>query len=59
MVKQLTLIIFLLLLIGENVWGMQIKRPKLKAQNPQIGFLVLAPDRGLEGETDLWPHYKS
>ena len=52
MVKQLTLIIFLLLLIAENVWGMQIKRPKLKAQNPQIGFLVLAPDRGFVGNNE-------
>ena len=52
MVKQLTLIIFLLLLIAENVWGMQIKRPKLKAQNPQIGFLVLASDRGFVGNNE-------
>ena len=52
MVKKLTLIIFLLLLIGENVWGMQIKRPKLKAQNPQIGFLVLASDRGFVGNNE-------
>ena len=52
MVKQLTLIIFLLLLIPEIVWGMQIKRPNLKAQNPQIGFLVLAPDRGFVGNNE-------
>ena len=52
MVKQLTLIIFLLLLIAENVWGMQIKRPKLKAQNHQIGFLVLATDRGFVGNNE-------
>ena len=31
---------------------MQIKRPKLKAQNPQIGFLVLAPDRGFVGNNE-------
>ena len=52
MVKQLTLIIFLLLLIPEIVWGMQIKRPHLKVQNPQIGFLVLAPDRGFVGNNE-------
>ena len=52
MVKQLTLIIFLLLLIAENLWGMQIKRPKLKTPNPQIGFLILAPDRGFVGNNE-------
>ena len=52
MVKKLTLIIFFLLLIAENVWGMQIKRPNLKVQNPQIGFLVLAPDRGFVGNNE-------
>ena len=52
MVKKLTLIIFLLLLIAENLWGMQIKRPKLKTPNPQIGFLILAPDRGFVGNNE-------
>ena len=52
MVKQLTLIIFLLLLIAENIWGLQLKRPNLKEQNPKTGFLVLAPDRGFVGNNE-------
>ena len=52
MVKQLTLIICLLLLIAGCVCGMQIKRPNIKAQSPQIGFLVLAPDRGFVGNNE-------
>ena len=60
MFKQLTLIIFLLLaLIAGNVWGMQIKRPKLKAQNPQTGFLVLAPDRGFVGNKETLSVFKN
>ena len=52
MVKQLNLITFILLLTAGNVWGMQIKRPNLRMENPQIGFLVLAPDRGFVGNNE-------
>ena len=59
MVKQLTLIIFLLLLIAENIWGLQLKRPNLKEQNPKTGFLVLAPDRGFVGNNETLSIYQN
>ena len=52
MVKQITLIFILFLLIVQNTWGMQITRPNLKIQNTEIGFLVIAPDRGFVGNNE-------
>ena len=52
MVKQITLIFFLFLPIAHNSWATQITRPNFKTQNPKIGFLVIAPDRGFVGNNE-------
>jgi len=52
MFKQTTIILFLFLVIAQNTWGMQINRPNFKKQNHEIGFLVIAPDRGFVGNNE-------
>ena len=52
MVKQITLIFFLLLQMAGNVWGVETTKTNLKPQNPKTGFLVLAPDRGFVGNNE-------
>ena len=50
--KQIALIFFFFLTIVQNTWGMQITRPHSKIQNSEIGFLVIAPDRGFVGNNE-------
>ena len=52
MFKQTTFIFLLLLTIVQSTWGMQITRPNFKIQNTEIGFLVIAPDRGFVGNNE-------
>ena len=52
MFKQTTITFFLFLALAQNTWGMQINRPNLKKQNHEIGFLVIAPDRGFVGNNE-------
>ena len=52
MFKQVTFVFFLFLAIAQNTWGMQINRPNFKIQNNEIGFLVIAPDRGFVGNNE-------
>ena len=58
MVKQITLIFFLLLQIAGNVWGMEITKTNFKPQKPKTGFLVLAPDRGFVGNNETLSVFK-
>jgi len=58
MAKKLTLIFFLFLLIVENTWGMQITRPNFKIKNSEVGFLVIAPDRGFVGNNETLSLFK-
>ena len=46
MFKKPIFIFFLFLAIAQNTWGMQINTTNFKIQNNEIGFLVIAPDRG-------------
>ena len=59
MFKQTTIIFFLFLAIAKNTWGMQINRPNFKEQNNEIGFLVIAPDRGFVGNNETLSIFKN
>ena len=59
MLKQTTFVFFLVLTIVQNTWGAKIPRPNFKIQNSEIGFLVIAPDRGFVGNNETLSIFKS
>ena len=59
MFKKPIFIFFLFLAIAQNTWGMQINTTNFKIQNNEIGFLVIAPDRGFVGNNETLSIFQS